>query len=181
MSSKKLLLLGFALVLLLSANVMAQDDKFGAVDTIYVESYPIDAKNYAVNVSLFNDEEIMALSIPLKFTAGKTRLLADSVVYTGSLVESFRVKQARVDTTAQCLTIGLINDVGVSVPPIPPGKGRIVTIFVSSPDGAEITDFKVDSTTTYPGNKLQLVHPPSTGIDPAFVNKYVDAPKKKGE
>lgn len=179
MSPRKLLLIGIAVCFLMVSGAVAQDDKFGKADTIFIETYQIDAKTWGVNVSLFNDEDIMALSIPLRFKSGNTRVVADSAVYTGGIVEAFRVKQARVDTATQCLTLGLINDVGVSVPPIPPGQGRIATIFVSSLDDVDINNLKVDSTTTPPGNSLQLVTPPSTGIVPALVIKKIDKPKKE--
>ncbi len=180
MSFKKPLLLAATLILALAFNVIAQDDKFGEVtDTVYFEPYQIDAKNWAVNISLFNDEEIMAMSIPMTFSSSKTRLVADSTIFKGGIVEQFRVKQARVDTATQCLTIGLINDVGVSVPPIPPGHGRVATVFVSSLDDKEIKSLYVDTTTTPPGNNLQLVTPPSNGIIPAFVVREVDKPKTK--
>ncbi|MCX6829502.1 MAG: hypothetical protein NT002_09515 [candidate division Zixibacteria bacterium] len=172
MRLKKSALLMVALLVLVSANLMAQTaDTYGAVDTVYAEPYKIDAKHWGINISMFNDEEIIAISVPVTFSAGNNRLVADSTIFTGGRAEAFRVKFARPDTTTQCLTIGLIADIGVSVPPIPPGKGRIATIFVSSLDGKEITSFKVDSTTTPPGNSLQLVKQPSDGIYPAFVVK----------
>ena len=177
MSFKKPLILVIAISLLFSCSLMAQDDKFGAVDTLYLEYYQIDAKNWAVNISLFNDEEIMALSVPITFSSGKTKVVADSTSFIGGIVEAFRVKQARVDTSTQCLTLGLINDVGVSVPPIQPGKGRIATVFISALDGSELKTFDVDSTTTPPGNTLQLVRPPSIGIVPALVIIKGEKPK----
>lgn len=169
MNLRKPLLLTVTMLLFLAAgNLAAQDDKYNKVDTLFVEPYQIDAGNWAVNVHIFNDEEIMALSIPLIFSAGKTKVVADSTIFKGGLVEAWRVKQARVDTSTQCLTIGLINDVGVSVPPLSPGQGRIATIFVSGLDGGNVDMLKVDTTTTPPGNNLQLVKPPSNGIVPAF-------------
>ncbi len=175
--------LTIGLLVFVSANLSAQnpDDKFGALDTVYAEPYKIDAMHWGVNLSLFNDEEIVALSIPLAFSAGKNRVVADSTIFKGGRADAFKVKMVRVDTTSQCVTIGLIADVGVSVPPIPAGKGRIATIFVSSLDGKEIQNFKVDSTTTPPGNSLQLVRQPSDGIYPAFVVKAAEkeAPKEK--
>jgi len=171
MSFKNPLLLTVVFLLLFSAVSWAQDDKYGKVDTIFAEPYMIDAKSWAINVSLFNDEEILALSIPLTFSDSKNRLVADSTIFTGGVAEAFRVKHTRVDTATQCVTIGLINDVGVSVPPIPPGKGRVATIFISSLDNEPIKSLVIDTITTPPGNNLQLVMPPSEGIVPAFVVK----------
>jgi hypothetical protein len=178
MKFKTLALSGMLLMAALVGNLAAQqqltpaqDDKFNSVDTIYVEPYRINAQNWGINVSMFNDEEILAISVPLTFSAGKNRLVADSTIFAGGRAESFRVKFARVDTSTQCLTIGLIADVGISVPPIPAGKGRIATIFVSSMDKKDIEGFKVDTTTTPPSNSLLLVTPPSEGIVPALVVK----------
>ena len=174
-------LLTLVMLLVVSANLMAADDQFGAIDTVYAEPYKIDAKHWGINISMFNDEDIIALSVPVTFSAEKNRLVADSTIFTGGRAESFRVKFARVDTTTQCLTIGLIADIGVSVPPIAPGKGRIATIFVSSLDGKEIGNMKVDSTTTPPSNSLQLIKQPSDGIVPAFVVKKAGEKEAAGE
>jgi hypothetical protein len=171
MITRKSALLTSILLLVISAALMAQDDKYGTVDTIYAEPYKIDARHWGINVSMFNDEEIIALSIPLTFNAGQNRVVADSTVFAGGRAESFRLKFARPDTTTQCLTIGLIADVGVSVPPIPAGKGRIATIFLSSLDGKDIASLKVDTTTTNPGNSLQIIKPPALNIIPAFTVK----------
>ena len=179
MDLKRTMLMTAALLMLVAINLSAQDDKFGAVDTVYIEPYKIDATNWGVNISLFNDEEIIALSLPFTFSAGKNRVAADSTVFTGGLVEKFKVKEARSDTASQCLTIGLINDIGVTVPPLQPGRGRIATIFVSSMDKKEITSLMVDTTTTPPSNTLLLVKQPSDPIIPALVIKSPAKQEKK--
>ncbi len=169
--------MAMAILMLFAANLLAQNDKFGKVDTLYVEPYDIDGKNWGVNVFLVNDEDLIALQIPLTFSAGKNnRVVADSTVFKGGIVENFRFKLARVDTATQCVTIGLINDLGGPIPPVPPGRGRLATIFISSLDDKKITSLSVDTTTTPPSNDLQLVHPPTEGIVPVFV---VSEPGKK--
>ena len=60
-------------MLLMAGSLLAQTDKTGVVDTMYIEPYQIDANNWAINVSLFNDEEIIAISMPMKFSAGETK------------------------------------------------------------------------------------------------------------
>ncbi|HHI02061.1 MAG TPA: hypothetical protein ENL22_00900 [candidate division Zixibacteria bacterium] len=178
MNLRKIIL--FALgMMLLTGGLYAQVDNAGAVDTMYLEPYQIDAKNWAVNVSLFNDEEIIAISLPVIFSAGTTKIVADSTVFTGGRVDHFRIKTARVDTTAQCLTIGLIWDLGVSVPPMAPGTGRIATIFISALDGSDITEsLKIDTTTTNPNNSLQMVMPDVKEVIPALVIKPAEMKKQ---
>ena len=171
MSLKKTALLTLGLALLSAMSVFAQKDSMGKIDTLYAEPYQIDAKNWGINLSLTNDEDIVGISVPLRFTSGKIRLVADSTIFKGGRAEHFRVKFARADTAIQCATIGLIADIGVSVPPMQPGSGRIATIFVSSLDGDKIPDLKVDTTTTNPGNTLQMVSPPVNEVIPVFVVK----------
>ncbi|MEW5922415.1 MAG: hypothetical protein AB1746_00355 [Candidatus Zixiibacteriota bacterium] len=179
MSLAKPMILAAIMLLVISASLMAQDDQYGKIDTVYAEPYQIDAKNWAVNVSMFNDEEILAISIPLVFNAGKTAIVVDSTIFKGGVAETFRVKHARVDTATQCVTIGLIADVGVSVPPIPPGRGRVATIFLSALDKSDFKLMSVDTTTTPPGNNLQLVKPPTEGIVPVFVVKKAEKATKE--
>jgi hypothetical protein len=178
---QKTILLSICAVLLLVGSAFAQKDDDGAVDTIYAESYRIDDKTWAINVSVFNDEEILAISLPMKFSAGTTKIYADSTVFTGGRVEHFRVKNARSDSATQCVTIGLINDIGVSVPPMAPGKGRIATIFISSIDGSKVEALDVDTTTTPPGNSMQMVKPKVIEIIPAFVYKATETKAEKEE
>lgn len=180
MSRKKLLISAIAILLLMSGNLLAQDDKYGEVDTLYAVSYPTeDGKTWAVDVSMFNDDSIMALSVPLTFSDGKNRVVVSSWSFEGTVVQDFRVKHVRVDTSTQCVTIGLINDVGVSVPPVPPGKGLIAKLFITSLDDKKIKSLKVDTTTTPPSNNLQFVKPPTEGIIPAFVSIIQEKPAKE--
>ncbi|UCD93765.1 MAG: hypothetical protein JSU69_08305 [Candidatus Zixiibacteriota bacterium] len=180
MSRKKLLISAIAILLLMSGNLLAQDDKYGEVDTLYAVSYPTeDGKTWAVDVSMFNDDSIMALSVPLTFSDGKNRVVVSSWSFEGTVVQDFRVKHVRVDTSTQCVTIGLINDVGVSVPPVPPGKGLIAKLFITSLDNKKIKSLKVDTTTTPPSNNLQFVKPPTEGIIPAFVSILQEKPAKE--
>ena len=61
---------------------------------------------------------------------------------------------------------------------MPAGNGRIATVFISALEGGEIKDMlKVDTTTTPPGNSLQMVKPPVEEVIPALVK--LPAEKKK--
>ena len=177
MNLRKIILFAIGMMLL-SGGLYAQIDDNGAIDTMYLEPYQIDAKNWAVNVSLFNDEEIIAISLPVIFSAGKTKIVADSTIFKGGRADHFRVKTARVDTATQCLTIGMIWDLGVSVPPMDPGTGRIATIFISALDGGDITEpLKIDTTTTHPSNSLQMVMPSVKEVVPALVVRPAETKK----
>ena len=132
-----------------------------------------DDYNWKVDISYTNDEWVDALSIPLQLIGGKTRLMGDSAVYTGGRVEKFDYKGFRADTAIQCVTMGLVANLGPNKNSLPPGKGRLVTLFVSSVDKKPITEFTVDTTFTRPNNTLMVIakriqpgEPPDTlGLD----------------
>ncbi len=150
----------FALVTLLClfpVFVSAQTDAFGIPDTLYADLSKIDDYNWKVDISYTNDEWVDGLTIPLQLIGGKTRLRGDSAVYTGGRVEKFDLKGFRADTAIQCVTMGLMANLGPNKNTLPPGKGRLVTLFVSSPDKKPITEFTVDTTTTRPNNSLLII------------------------
>ncbi len=161
------------LLCLLPMFVSAQTDAFGIPDTLYADLSKIDDYNWKVDISYTNDEWVEALSIPLRLIGGKTRLKGDSAVFTGGRVEKFDYKGFRADTAIQCVTMGLVANLGPNKNSLPPGKGRLVTLFVSSPDKKPITEFTVDTTFTRPNNTLMVIakriqpgEPPDTlGLD----------------
>ena len=156
-------------LLIIPAMAIGQVDHFGIVDTVYVDVARIDATNWTLTVSFTNDEFIEGMSIPLKMTAGMTRIVADSAVYTGGRVDEFAFKGFRPDTAVQCVTLGLVANLGPPKVKLAPGSGRLVTVFVSSLDDTPIDKLVVDTTTTNPNNSLlavarriQLTDPPET-------------------
>ncbi len=146
-----------ALLLLLPTLVLAQTDNFGVLDTVYADVAKIDDSNWTVTVSYVNDQKVVGLSIPLKLDAGDIAVVADSAVYLGGRTEMFTYKGFRPDTAVQCVTMGLIANLGPTDYSLLPGRGRIVTVFVSSLDGKPIEHLDVDTTTTHPQNSLMIV------------------------
>src|SRR3989304_3074451 len=100
-----------AAVLLMSLpmTIRAQKDAFGTVDTVWAEIAKIDSYNWSINVSYFNDQPVVGMSIPLKMTAGLNRIVADSCIYRGGRAEHFAVRAFRADTAIQCVTLGMIG------------------------------------------------------------------------
>jgi hypothetical protein len=146
------------LVLLLSpAIVVAQVDSLGKIDTVYADLARINDYTWSITVSLTNDEDIEGLSIPFKMSAGMNLIVADSAVYTGGRVESFTYKGFRPDTAIQCVTLGMIANLGPTKKYLARGRGRLVTVFVSSLEKKPIEKLIVDTTTTQPNNSLMLI------------------------
>ena len=147
----------FTLLLLISTVVSAQTDNFGVLDTIYADVAKIDDLNWSVTLSYVNDQNVVALALPIKLDAGENKIVADSAVYTGGRTERFSYKGFRPDTSVQCVTMGLIANFGGTNQTLKPGRGRIVTVFVSSMDQTPIENLTVDTTTTHPNNSLMIV------------------------
>ncbi len=191
MNLSKLLMTAIALVLMLAAVGSAQTDVFGKVDTLYADVAKVNDQVWTVTVKYVNDEAIKGMSVPFKLGAGTTKVLADSVVYTGGRVENFDLIKARPDTAIQCITLGIVGSLGPQKKSLPPGSGRLATIFVSSMNGEPIDKLIVDTTTTSPSNSLMAVADESelgrmlkvenpTPLDkrieifPAFVVRYTE-------
>ena len=144
-------------LLVLPALSLAQVDKFGKADTLYADVTRIDDNNWKVEISLTNDQYVEALSVPLRLSAGTNRIVGDSAVYTGGRVEDFDFKGFRADTAVQCVTLGMMANLGPSMHMLGPGSGRLVTVFVSSLDNKPIEKLVVDTTTTRPNNSLMIM------------------------
>lgn len=163
----RLLMLG--LLLPLPTAVWSQTDPFGKVDTIYAEVAKIDSSLWTITIAYTNDEPVVGLSVPLKYTAGLNRIVADSAVYAGGRVEQFTYKGFRVDTAIQCLTLGMIANLGPTKYRLETGAGRLVTVYVSSLEDKPIMKLTVDTTTTHPSNSLLVVTDAVMGTPPDTV------------
>ncbi|MHC4446165.1 MAG: hypothetical protein ACYTA5_26530 [Planctomycetota bacterium] len=148
-----------SLLALMASTVPAQNDPFGAMDTVWADVARIDDVTMTVTISFFNDEPVVGLAIPLHLDAGANKIVADSAVYTGGRIAEaeWTYPGFRPDTAIQCVTLGMIANIGPSDHKLLPGKGRVATIFVSSLEDKKIESLKVDTTTTHPGNRLMAV------------------------
>lgn len=157
MTLKLTKLLIMTVLIVLPGLVSAQVDNFGVLDTLYAELNKIDSHNWSITVLYSNDQSVVGMSVPLKISAGDNRIVGDSAIYSGGRVEDFAVKTFRADTAIQCVTMGMIANMGPSNKTLLPGKGRLLTIFVSSLEGKPIEKLSVDTTTTSPNNSLLVI------------------------
>lgn len=156
-------------LLLVPAAVCAQTDTFGKVDTVYAELAKVDASVWTITVAYTNDEPVVGLSVPLKYSDGTNRLIADSAIYAGGRAEHFTYRGFRVDTAIQCLTLGMIANLGPTNNKLTPGSGRLVTVYVHAIDDKPIGKLVVDTTTTHPSNSLLVVTDSVIGTPPDTV------------
>ncbi len=150
----KILIL-FCFALILPALLVADPiDNFGMIDTLYAKIQKLNSSSWIIILSFTNDENITAFSIPLKVTSGSTKIIVDSAIFKGGRAERFPYKGFRPDDSG--VTLGLIANIGSGIS-IPPGKGKIVTLYFSSPDNTPIDFLDVDTTTTHPNNRLMVI------------------------
>ena len=146
-----------ALCLVFAAVSNAQIDKYGKTDTLYADVEKISEDSWTITISLTNDEYIGGLSLPLKMSAGAVKIVGDSAVYTGGRVEHFTLKLFRPDTAIQCVTMGMVANMGPTNKTLAPGSGRLLTVYVSSLDGSPVKKLIVDTATTTPNNSMMMV------------------------
>ncbi len=183
-------------LLLLPVMSLAQADPFGAPDTIYADIAKIDDFHWSITISCFNDEDVVGIAVPFKMSAGLNKIVADSAIYTGGRISQAKWAHPgfRPDTAIQCVTLGMIANLGPTDFKLDPGTGRLVTVFVSSLEEKKIEELTIDTTTTHPANYLMMIvdrlqgEPPDTTalefndrlITPAWVvrqSEYME-PKK---
>jgi hypothetical protein len=181
-------LLGLTCLLLLPLTSQAGQDRFGVVDTIYADVAVINGTTATVTVSYFNDENVVGLQIPFKMDAGMNKIVADSAIYTGGRIAEAKWAYPgfRPDTAIQCVTLGMIANIGPTDNKLTPGTGRLVTVFISSLEDKKIENFTIDTTTVARGVSLMAVadliqgNPPDSvkmtmierQIKPAWVIRY---------
>ena len=155
MMNRVITIVAFCLLFTTVSN--AQTDNYGKTDTLYADVEKTGESSWTITISLTNDEYIGAMSVPLKMSAGAVKIVGDSAIYTGGRVEHFTLKLFRPDTAIQCVTMGMIANMGPTNKTLAPGSGRLLTIYVSSLDGSPIKKLIVDTATTTPNNSMMMV------------------------
>ncbi len=154
---RDLLKLVLLVMFLVPVAALAQTDKYGKADTIYADVEKLNVTTWKVTISMVNDEYIAGISLPLKLSAGAVKIVGDSAIFRGGRVEHFAFKAFRADTAIQCVTTGLLANMGPTGKTLTPGSGRLFTIYVSSIDKKPVEKLKVDTATTQPSNSMMII------------------------
>jgi len=152
-----LLNISLLLFFILPVAALAQTDKYGKTDTVYADVEKVNENTWKVSISIVNDEYIAGISVPLKLSAGMVKIVGDSAVYRGGRVEHFAFKAFRADTAIQCVTMGMLANMGPTNHTLAPGSGRLLTVYVSSFDKKPFEKLIVDTATTQPSNSLMAI------------------------
>ncbi|MEZ5360159.1 MAG: hypothetical protein R3F48_15185 [Candidatus Zixiibacteriota bacterium] len=168
MNVKTLCMIGLTLALL-CGSAFAQSDNMGVVDTLTLTVEKYAPNKWVVKADFWNDEEIAAFDIPLKYTAGMTKLTVDSVSHAGTRVDYFAQKYQQVDTTGQMMHFGGLAYIGSDKPPLAPGSGEIGRVYISTAGGANADNIVVDTVFFAPNNKMLFVDRNAKAIIPALI------------
>ncbi|MCK5125678.1 MAG: hypothetical protein KAR42_05440 [candidate division Zixibacteria bacterium] len=178
MKFKTLLFTILALSLFIG-TAFAQIDSMGIADTLTLTYTNYAPSKWVIEASLWNDEEIAAFDIPIKYTAGMAKLKVDSVTYTNTRTDYFAQKYIQIDTTGQMLHFGGLAYMGTDKPPLAPGTGAIGHVYLSVWGDKEPGEFVMDTTFFAPSNKLMLVDRNAKTIVPIVIIKEAVKKDKK--
>lgn len=163
--------MALAWIVFSSSSFSRQMDNFGKVDTCRIVVFQDEKSNQVMaSVSVLNDEELAALTLPLRYGNGKTPIRCDSIKFRETRSEYFSMKTQLVDTVRQTVLIGLIADMSGSKPPLEKGDGEVARLYFSVDKNKKFQDFFMDTTWIKPYNLLKFVTPDVKGIYPAFDN-----------
>ncbi len=163
--------MALACVILCSSVSFAQRDIFGKPDTCRVAVFQDEKSNKAmVSVSVFNDEELAAMTIPFRFGNGTSPIRCDSVRFRRTRTDEFDMKTQLLDTTRQTVLIGLVADMSGNKAPLSKGDGEVARIYFTLPQNTKFQDVLIDTTWVKPYNILKFVTPDVKSIFPVFDN-----------
>ena len=163
---------GLILSSIFSTNLSAQDP--GTPDTLWIGkdggSGLYNGTSFVISISVFNDQPITAISIPIAIAEISAFGRLDSITYTGTRLEDPNIFEVRaldtsgVDSTSpDSAQISFLTTTGQD---LPAGVGKICDLWFSGgPVGGTIN---IDTITWKLGQKLIFVIRPAQGFIPQF-------------
>jgi hypothetical protein len=178
---KRSIALTLVLLLLAVPAVFAKD--VGNRDIFRIgEANFVSQSEFTVSLSVVNDEDLVALDIPLQFTEGVT---LDKVTFENTNVTDFDVKISSIDNDQNRVVIGLISMVnaprqGAFLKPAARGENTVAVLHFTVDNVAlDAVDFEV-FTTDSPAHNLTYIYNESVNgvpyvqeVNPEFVGGSV--------
>lgn len=152
------------MLIALALPAMAQNDLYGAIDTISIDQESaLGGSSLQLSVNLFNDEALTGITLPLRFPADKLTL--DSVIFKNTRIDYIGWKPAKINQSEGNVVIGaLVTEEDY----IPAGEGEICRLQFTIKDGAIPGEILTIDTTTVEPAELLLTSSVSTSINPVF-------------
>ncbi len=146
-------------------TLFSQVDDFGALDSVLISQATVSpGTSFSLTVSMFNDESIAGLAVPLYYS--KEHLVLDSVSFSGSVVRNWGFRGATHDTTEATILIGAV---AIGDAPVLPGRGKLAELYfrVRSNISADAITL-IDSAFVPPAGSFELNTSNASIIRPAF-------------
>ncbi len=138
------------LVLCLMATVaLAEQKDGGKPDSLFFGQVEIKDSHAMLPIYFSNDEQLGALTIPLKVSP--TGVTFDSVSFAGSRVEYLMTRPVTIGKDSSTVIFGAIC---MMEDYIPEGKGLMAVLHMTAKDGIKSSDVRVDSTYIHPASLL---------------------------
>jgi len=116
-------------------------DTIGVRDSVKVDNVlGTPGSQAVVSVYEFNDQQIGALTLPLKYSGED--VICDSVSFAGSRIEYIESKPVTIDTIQGTIKI---EATVASEPALSPGSGKMVDLFFRVKDGAPSQTVEIDT------------------------------------
>ena len=176
---KKYSVVALLAIFILVPAVYAMD--LGQKDVIsFGKATQISDNMYEVPLILQNDEDLVAMDIPLQYSAGVT--LTD-VTFTGTRVDYFDAKMANIDEANNRVILGLINMVYENKPALSKvvSNDNVIAKLTFRVDDLSLDEFTIEPFSSQsPSHDLTLIYndysdgtPVVTTITPEFENGAV--------
>ncbi len=160
------------LVLCLTGTAMAGDpeDAFGNPDRVTAKIASLAKRGqWIVGIYLQNDEELAAITVPLRYGTSVGEYRFDSASYVQTRVKDFALRITNNLDTTNAVQVGLLHALGGNEPPLGPGIGPVAWLYFTQQDTASgVYPPAIDTTFFPPYNHLQLVTLGAEAITPIF-------------
>lgn len=108
-----------------------------------------------VPLSIGNEDGVIAIDIPLKFSEGVT---LKEVSFEGTRVEHFDLKVAKIDNDKHTVVIGLIHQMSPEArEPLAAGEGPVANLVFEVSDPS-VTEIRLEEETSSPAHDLTYVY-----------------------
>lgn len=148
-----------------ATSAFAQVDDFGVLDSILVSQVTASpGSSFSLSVTMFNDESIAGLAVPLYYS--KDYLVFDSVSFVGSAVQNWGFRGGTHDASAATILLGAV---AIGDAPVLAGRRKLAELYfhVRSDISADVTTL-IDSAFVPPAGSFELNTSNASIIKPAF-------------
>lgn len=155
----------FLILALGATSLFAQVDDFGALDSILISQTTVSpGSSFSLSVTMFNDEGIAGLAVPLFYS--KDYLVFDSVSFVGSAVQNWGFRGGTHDAAEASILIGAV---AIGDAPVLAGRRKLAELYfrVRSDISADVITL-IDSAFVPPAGSFELNTSNASIIRPEF-------------